>query len=348
VRNATKEPGPELPRGELAARVFERLEQRQSLAEIVIGVRVAPEVVRELHHEWLVGLVEGEIDKLHAPALPRGELGQARERRVDVAELARLLGDLPMSSRTRLSVARDLGNHHVFEMKGEVRRVAELGGFVVLGPIEPVELARRYGRGTFRVTAYGYEPPGVRWEVFVRLDRWDELAALAAALPALLTPATGGDEARPAVAGGRFLLDDVARLAVLAPEPPGTPGEVRSVAGAVRRALGAIRAVSPRGAAMCSKELQAIGGAAVPGEGWDDHDLENSMTYLRQHLLQSEEWSAFELLGNEAQATRIRAVELASEHPNTGDASEIARAYLALCLVMRLAEVKGVAAHVVS
>jgi len=35
-------------RHELAALVFERLEQRQSLAEIVVGVRVDPDVVRAL------------------------------------------------------------------------------------------------------------------------------------------------------------------------------------------------------------------------------------------------------------------------------------------------------------
>jgi len=42
--------------GDIAAEVFERLEQRQSLAEIVIGVRVEPEVVRELHRQWQLQL----------------------------------------------------------------------------------------------------------------------------------------------------------------------------------------------------------------------------------------------------------------------------------------------------
>jgi hypothetical protein len=44
--------------GEIAAEVFERLEQRQSLAEIVIGVRVPPDLVRELHRQWQIGLIE--------------------------------------------------------------------------------------------------------------------------------------------------------------------------------------------------------------------------------------------------------------------------------------------------
>ena len=46
----------EMPKGELAALVFERLEQRHSLSEIVIALRVPPEDVRELYHTWLVGL----------------------------------------------------------------------------------------------------------------------------------------------------------------------------------------------------------------------------------------------------------------------------------------------------
>jgi hypothetical protein len=48
-------------RGDLAALVFECFEQRQSQAEIVIGLRVEPETVRELFarsagHAWIVEL----------------------------------------------------------------------------------------------------------------------------------------------------------------------------------------------------------------------------------------------------------------------------------------------------
>ena len=44
--------GAELSPGELAARAFECFEQRYSLAEVVITLRVEPKVVRELFHEW--------------------------------------------------------------------------------------------------------------------------------------------------------------------------------------------------------------------------------------------------------------------------------------------------------
>lgn len=65
--------------GDIAAEVFERLEQRQSLAEIVVGVRVTPELVRELHREWQRGLIEGELERA-APVLASGQLRAMRER----------------------------------------------------------------------------------------------------------------------------------------------------------------------------------------------------------------------------------------------------------------------------
>ena len=47
--------------------VFERLEQRQSLAEIVIGVRVEPETVRALFEQWCLGLIEGQLQMTRQP-----------------------------------------------------------------------------------------------------------------------------------------------------------------------------------------------------------------------------------------------------------------------------------------
>lgn len=172
------------PPGELAARVFERLEQRQSLAEIVVGLRVAPALVRELHREWQRGLVEGELAQPE-PVLPAGAYRRARERFVDGAGLVALLAELPMGTRTRISLARDLGDDEMTENPaaplgwGELRRVVELGGFLVMGSIPPAEIARRYGAGDFRITAYGFDPPGVRWEVFARIERDAEREALA-------------------------------------------------------------------------------------------------------------------------------------------------------------------------
>jgi len=197
ARSEPQKPGDALAPGELAGRVFERLEQRQSLAEIVIALRVAPEVVRALYREWLAGLTEGEIDRQSVPALPAGESRRQRERFVTPAAFARLLAELPLGTRTRISIARNLGDDDMAENGGEIRRVVELAGFVVVGPIDPGEIARRYGPGDYRVTSYGFEPPGVRWEVFATLAREAEPAALAA-LAAVELPAPSVRAALPA------------------------------------------------------------------------------------------------------------------------------------------------------
>jgi hypothetical protein len=149
--------------GEVAAEVFERLEQRQSLAEIVIGAQVTPDLVRELHREWQRGLIEGELEQ-EAPVLPAGEFRRKRERIVTQAELDALLANLPLGTNTRLSIARSLGLDDYID-GGEVRRLVEMGGFIVQGPIAVADLLHRYGAGEFRVTAYGLEPPGLLWEI---------------------------------------------------------------------------------------------------------------------------------------------------------------------------------------
>jgi len=152
--------------GEIAAEVFERLEQRQSLAEIVIGVRVPPDLVRELHRQWQIGLIEGELER-DKPVLPVGELLTQQERRVGERELHDLLASLP-AGPTRLSIARDLGAD--FETgSGSTRHLVELGGFVVLGPATIKQIVDRYGGGAFRITAYGLEPRGLRWEVLAQV-----------------------------------------------------------------------------------------------------------------------------------------------------------------------------------
>jgi AcrR family transcriptional regulator len=152
--------------GEIAAEVFERLEQRQSLAEIVIGVRVLPDVVRELHRQWQLGLIEGELER-DKPVLPVGEVLTQQERHVSDRELHDLLASLP-AGPTRLSIARDLGAD--FETgSGSTRHLVELGGFVVFGPATIKQIVDRYGGGAFRITAYGLEPRGLRWEVLVQV-----------------------------------------------------------------------------------------------------------------------------------------------------------------------------------
>ena len=167
-RNPATAPAHEVKRteGEIAAEVFERLEQRQSLAEIVIGVRVPPDVVRELHRQWQIGLIEGELER-DKPVLPVGEVLTQQERRVSERELHDLLASLP-AAPTRLSIARDLGAD--FETgSGSTRHLVELGGFVVVGPTTIKQIVDRYGSGAFRITAYGLEPRGLHWEVLVQI-----------------------------------------------------------------------------------------------------------------------------------------------------------------------------------
>jgi hypothetical protein len=46
--------------GDVAARVFELLEQGYDLRDIVVALRVRPQIVRELYSEWVVDLRAGE------------------------------------------------------------------------------------------------------------------------------------------------------------------------------------------------------------------------------------------------------------------------------------------------
>jgi hypothetical protein len=163
-RNTDKLRTPTRTPGDIAADVFERLEQRQSLAEIVVGVRVTPELVRELHREWQRGLVEGELDR-EMPILPAGESIHKRERIVKQPDLEAMLAALALGKNTRISVARSLGINDYINDGHEVRRLVELGGFVVQGPFAVDELLQRYGAGEYRVTAYALDPPGLLWEV---------------------------------------------------------------------------------------------------------------------------------------------------------------------------------------
>ncbi len=163
----------EMPKGELAALVFEKLEQRHSLSEIVIALRVPPEDVRELYHTWLVGLWSGELQRKE-PALPARHTDQDAIRRVTPVQLAQLLAGLPSKQSTRISVARMIGEFVIPEETSgngfvEYRNLCELGGFDASGPISVADIMARVGAGEYRVSAYGFEPRGLRWEVFVRL-----------------------------------------------------------------------------------------------------------------------------------------------------------------------------------
>ncbi|MBX3155529.1 MAG: helix-turn-helix domain-containing protein [Deltaproteobacteria bacterium] len=164
----------EIPKGELAALVFERLEQRHSLSEIVIALRVPPEDVRDLYHTWLVGLWAGELRR-QEPALPARHNDQDAIREVTPTQLAQLLAALPAKQSTRISLARVVGEIVIPESTDkdanfvEYRNLSELGGFAVSGPITVADVMARVGDGEYRVSAYGFDPPGLRWEVFVHL-----------------------------------------------------------------------------------------------------------------------------------------------------------------------------------
>jgi hypothetical protein len=160
VRAAEPAPQPRsiaVPRGELAARIFERFELRHSLVEIVIELRVAPDVVRELFHQWRVGLEQGESRR--NDAVPPS----TDARKVSEDELRDLLFSLPNDQPTRLSIARVLNErivdgHRLFE-------VVELGGFTVEGPIGPSAVVARYGQSRFRVSAIHATTRGPIWQV---------------------------------------------------------------------------------------------------------------------------------------------------------------------------------------
>jgi len=161
IRN--QKPAPDArTRGEIAALVFERFEQRQSHAEIVIGLRVEPEVVAELFEHWCFGLTERQLRKRE----PRVPLVHDIEQ-VHRAELTRRLAALPDAEATRISVGRWRGMYPVGEDRDEYAWIVELGGFQVAGPCSIDDIVRRYGPGGYRVTAYGFDPPGVRWEVLI-------------------------------------------------------------------------------------------------------------------------------------------------------------------------------------
>lgn len=162
-----------MSKGELAALVFERLEQRHSLSEIVIALRVPPEDVRELYHTWLVGLWAGELQRKE-PALPARQTDQEAIRRVTPVQLAQLLAALPTKQVTRISIARMVGEFVLPDDTDanafvEYRNLCELGGFGASAPLAVADLIGRVGAGEYRVSAYGFEPRGLRWEVFVRL-----------------------------------------------------------------------------------------------------------------------------------------------------------------------------------
>jgi hypothetical protein len=90
-------------------------------------------------------------------------------------QLAQLLAALPSKQSTRISIARIVGEFALPDddyARGfvEYRNLCELGGFDASGPISVADITARVGEGEYRVSAYGFEPRGLRWEVFVMLE----------------------------------------------------------------------------------------------------------------------------------------------------------------------------------
>ena len=75
--------GAPLPEGRLAARVFYLFDHGRELREIVQELEVAPSIVRDLWHEWLIGLEDGEMER-------RTTAQQEKRRRTEEAQLREL------------------------------------------------------------------------------------------------------------------------------------------------------------------------------------------------------------------------------------------------------------------
>jgi len=69
--------------GRLAARVFHMFETGRELREIVEELEIPPRLVRDLWHEWLVDLEEGEMNR-------RKNSQEERRRRAEEAQLREL------------------------------------------------------------------------------------------------------------------------------------------------------------------------------------------------------------------------------------------------------------------
>jgi hypothetical protein len=80
-------------------------------------------------------------------------------------ERAARLAVLPAGEPTRISVGRYRGEYQYGDYL--YPEVVEGGGFLVAGPCTLDEIVRRFGPGDYRITAYGFEPAGLRWECFV-------------------------------------------------------------------------------------------------------------------------------------------------------------------------------------
>jgi hypothetical protein len=150
--------------GELAAEVFERFEQRQSLSEIVRTLRVRPKRVRALYHEWRLCLELGELQRNKEAAPARETLTSTYSRFVE--NLDELLATLPPG--VRVSVAR-FATEWSTDVEFEAVIYEELGGFLYERSVSSAQLRQQYGDGKLRVTAYSLQESRILWEVYSKV-----------------------------------------------------------------------------------------------------------------------------------------------------------------------------------
>lgn len=79
-------------RGELAARLFELFKQGMSFADVCIAAHAPPDVVRELHREFVTSYEEGERQRLDAEARERAEREDQRYLRLAEGDRRAALG----------------------------------------------------------------------------------------------------------------------------------------------------------------------------------------------------------------------------------------------------------------
>jgi hypothetical protein len=142
TRMAPSPAAPARSDGQIAAKVFYLFDHGRELREIVQEAEVPPHVVRELRHEWLTDLHEGETER-------RKTAREERRRRREEEELREL-------ERRKRAGAEELRDHHGrYGGSGAERRQG-------LGPARDAPSARHspiVGVGRIQVWAYRFPNP---------------------------------------------------------------------------------------------------------------------------------------------------------------------------------------------
>ena len=114
------------------------------------------------------------VDRQRGTRAARRHSDQDASQHVTPTQLGQHLAALPSKQSTRISIARMIEEFMILDGTAadafvEYCNLCELGGFGVSGPISVADVIARFGAGEYCVSAYGFDPRGLRWEVFVRL-----------------------------------------------------------------------------------------------------------------------------------------------------------------------------------